>query len=255
MRAAQPLFFFPCGGGSAARAIGAVSVPPDGVTAVHLDAAGFRVTFMHVCSCYNVAMTTYGYARCSTDERRQDVNRQKRDLLAMGVDDETKIYWEYESGTGKKRPEFQKLLNVLAPGDAIAVTEVSRLTRSTQQLCEVLQLVQDKRLCLRIGTFTVDCRDERPDAMTKGMLLMWGVFSEMEREMLSERVKSGMANARAMGKTIGHPRLRMSDIPQKFWKHYPSLKEKKLSLTDLAKIVGVSRPTIYRYIALAEGRR
>lgn len=200
-------------------------------------------------------MAIYGYARCSTDERRQVIDRQKRDLLAMGVDDESKIYWEYESGTNTKRPEFRKLLNVLQSGDTLTATEVSRLTRSTQQLCEVMQLVQDRHLCLQIGAFTVDCRSEQPDAMTKGMLMMWGVFSEMERDMISERVKSGMANARAKGKTIGHPKLRMSDIPQKFWKHYDSYKQNQLSLTELAKLVEVSRPTIYRYIDVAEGRR
>lgn len=200
-------------------------------------------------------MATYGYARCSTDERRQDIDRQKRDLLAMGVEDESRIYWEYESGTNRKRPEFQKLLDVLQEGDTLAATEVSRLTRSTQQLCEVMQLVQDKHLCLQIGAFTVDCRNEQPDAMTKGMLLMWGVFAEMERDMISERIRSGMANAKAKGRTLGHPKLRHKDIPQKFWKHYPDYKEKRMSLTDLAKIVGVSRPTIYRYIDVAEGRR
>ena len=200
-------------------------------------------------------MATYGYARCSTDERRQDIDRQKRDLLAMGVDDESRIYWEYESGTSTKRPEFKKLLELLQPGDTLAATEVSRLTRSTQQLCEVMQIVQDRHICLQIGAFIVDCRDEQPDAMTKGMLMMWGVFAEMERDMISERVRSGMANARAKGKKIGHPKLRMSDIPQKFWKHYDSFKEKKISLTELATLVGVSRPTIYRYVDVAEGRR
>ena len=200
-------------------------------------------------------MATYGYARCSIDERRQDIDRQKRDLLALGVDDESKIYWEYDSGMNTKRPEFKKLLKILQPGDTLVATEVSRLTRSTQQLCEVMQIVQDRHICLQIGAFTVDCRDEQPDAMTKGMLMMWGVFAEMERDMISERVRSGMANARAKGKKIGHPKLRMSDIPQKFWKHYDSFKEKKMSLTELATLVGVSRPTIYRYIEVAEGRR
>ena len=116
-------------------------------------------------------------------------------------------------------------------------------------------MVQDRHICLQIGAFTVDCRNDHPDAMTKGMLMMWGVFAEMERDMISERVTSGMANARAKGKTIGHPKLRMSDIPHKFWKHYDSYKEKKMSLTELSKLVGVSRPTIYRYIDVAEGRR
>lgn len=153
------------------------------------------------------------------------------------------------------------LLNVLKSGDPLTTTEVSRLTRSTQQLCEIMQLVQDWNLCLQIGAFTVDCRDEKPDAMTKGMLMMWSIFAEMERDMISERVKFGMANARAKGKRIGHPKLRRKDIPQKFWNHYDDYKGGHLSLTDLAKLVDVSRPTIYRYIEcieyieVTEGRR
>ena len=78
---------------------------------------------------------TYGYARYSTDESRQDISRQKQDLLALGVPDDEHIYWEYESGAKRTRPELTKLLKIVAPGDTIAATEVSRLTRSTQQLC------------------------------------------------------------------------------------------------------------------------
>jgi DNA invertase Pin-like site-specific DNA recombinase len=102
----------------------------------------------------------YGYARCSTDESRQDINRQKRDLLAMGVSEEKDIYWEYESGTKKNRPELEKLLAIVKSGDTIATTEVSRLTRSTRQLCDIMQTIQERKLRLLIGNFTVDCRRE-----------------------------------------------------------------------------------------------
>ena len=92
----------------------------------------------------------YGYARCSTSEERQDINRQKRDLMALGVDDEKNIYWEYESGSKADRPEFSKLLDIVKPGDTILATEVSRLTRSTKQLCEVLDIVKERKLKLII---------------------------------------------------------------------------------------------------------
>lgn len=72
---------------------------------------------------------TYGYARCSTDETRQDIDRQRRELRKLGVEADTEIYWEYESGTKTERPELQKLLAVLQTGDTIVTTEVSRLTR------------------------------------------------------------------------------------------------------------------------------
>ena len=55
----------------------------------------------------------YGYARCSTDETRQDIDRQKRELFAMGVKEEKHIYWEYESGTKENRAELLKLLDVV----------------------------------------------------------------------------------------------------------------------------------------------
>lgn len=84
----------------------------------------------------------YGYARCSTDETRQDIDRQKRELFAMGVKEERHIYWEYESGTKTDRAELVKLLEVIRAGDTVAATEVSRLTRSTKQLCEMLQIFQ-----------------------------------------------------------------------------------------------------------------
>ena len=144
----------------------------------------------------------YGYARCSTDETRQDIDRQKRELFTMGVQEDQHIYWEYESGKKEDRAELMKLLDVIREGDTVAATEVSRLTRSTKQLCEILQTVQEKKIRLLIGSFSVDCRSENIDPMTKGMLMMWGVFSEMERDIISQRVKSGMKNAIAKGKRL-----------------------------------------------------
>ena len=69
----------------------------------------------------------YGYARCSTNEKEQDIDRQKRELKELGATDET-IYFEYESGTKVDRPEFNKLLNIVQKGDTVVTTEVSRLT-------------------------------------------------------------------------------------------------------------------------------
>ena len=194
----------------------------------------------------------YGYARCSTNEERQDIDRQKRELLSMGVEDKKHIYWEYESGAKKERPELTKLLDNIQAGDTIACTEVSRLTRSTQHLCELLQLVQERKLRLVIGSFIVDCRSNEIDPMTKGMLMMWGVFAEMERDITRQRIRSGMQNAKAKGKKIGRPEVKKEDLPDKFFKYYAFYKEGKMNITDLAKIVGVSRATIYNYIAIME---
>lgn len=195
----------------------------------------------------------YGYARCSCDEQRQDIMRQKRELYKLGVEDDKNIYWEYESGTKNDRVEFNKLLDVVESTDTIACTEVSRLTRSTSYLCEILKIVQEKHIRLIIGTFVVDCRTEDIDPMTKGMLLMWGVFSEMERDMISARVKSGMANARAKGVAIGRPKVDKTNLPTNFLKYYPLYKSKEINVTEFSKLAEVSRKSIYKYIEIMEG--
>lgn len=194
----------------------------------------------------------YGYARCSTDETRQDIDRQKRELFLMGVKEDKHIYWEYESGVKEDRAELMKLLDVIREGDTVAATEVSRLTRSTKQLCEILQAVQEKKIRLLIGSFSVDCRSENIDPMTKGMLMMWGVFSEMERDIISQRVRSGMKNAAAKGKQIGRPKTTVDTLPDKFWKYYKLYESDEITVSEFSRLMGCSRTTIYKYMEMAE---
>lgn len=107
----------------------------------------------------------YGYARCSTNETKQDINRQKRELVAQGVLEEN-IYWEYESGTKEDRTQLNRLLNVVVKGDVIVATEVSRITRSTKQLCEIIEFAKRRNIKLVLGSFVVDCSKEL-DPMTE----------------------------------------------------------------------------------------
>ena len=148
---------------------------------------------------------------------------------------------------------MQKLLDVVKEGDVIVTTEVSRLTRSTKHLCEILQIVQEKKLILDIGgSFRVDCSKGEMDPMTEGMVKMWGVFTEMERNIMSQRVKSGILNAKAKGKHIGRPRVTVDKIPSKFMKYYPAYKSGSLNITNMSKILECSRATIYKYISMLE---
>ena len=195
----------------------------------------------------------YGYCRCSTNETRQDITRQERDLKALGVADKKNIYKEYESGTKVNRVELQRLLDIVVEGDTIVSTEVSRITRSTKQLCEIIEMAKIKHLKLIFGNFVVDCTKEL-DPMTEGMLKMMGVFSEIERNMISQRVKSGVANARAKGKTLGRPTITIKEIPQKVIDTYNLYKDNTISKTDYAKMCNVSRPTLDKYLkVIVEG--
>jgi DNA invertase Pin-like site-specific DNA recombinase len=191
----------------------------------------------------------YGYCRCSTNESKQDISRQERDLKALGVTDNKYIYKEYESGTKINRVQLQRLLDIVNEGDSIVATEVSRITRSTKQLCEIIELAKNKHLKLVFGTFIVDCTKEL-DPMTEGMLKMMGVFSEIERNMISQRVKSGVANARAKGKIVGRPSITVKDIPQKVKDIYDMYSNGIVSKTDYAKMCDVSRPTLDKYLRI-----
>ena len=194
----------------------------------------------------------YGYARCSTNEKEQDINRQYRELKELGANDKT-IYSEYESGTKTDRKELNKLFDMVQPGDTIVTTEISRLTRSTRQLCDIIQSIKDKGLKLVIkGSITIDCSKGDIDPMTNAFLQIAGVFSELERNIISERVKSGMENAKDKGKVIGRPVTTVNNIPSIFYKHYPMYKSGKMNKRELSRICGLSYPTIYKYLNIVE---
>ena len=194
----------------------------------------------------------YGYARCSTNEELQDINRQIRELKQLGAAEES-IYREYESGMKNDRVELQRLLSAVESGDTIVATEVSRITRSTKQLCEIIELAKDRHIKLVLGSFVVDCTKEL-DPMTEGMLKMMGVFSELERNIISQRVKSGMQNAKAKGVTIGRPATSEDRIPSSFFKYYPKYKRGEINKAEFARLCSVSYPTIFKYIAIVESR-
>ena len=188
----------------------------------------------------------YGYARCSTNENKQDINRQIRELKEGGAE---VIYKEYESGTKCNRIEFNKLLDIIKEGDTIIATEVSRMTRSTKQLCDIIELAKEKKIKLVMGTFEVDCINEL-DVMTEGMLKMMGVFAEMERNMISERVKSGLKNAKSKGKVLGRPKITKEDIPKNILKNIELYFNKSITKEECAMISKISRPRLDRYIKL-----
>ena len=148
-------------------------------------------------------MKKYGYARCSTNESKQDIDRQKRELLAAGVAT-ADIFWEYESGRNENRKEFCRMMTIVKDGDTIVSTEISRITRSTRQLCDLIETVKQKRMCLNIiGSVKIDCSKGTIDPMTNAFLQMAGVFAELEVNMTSARIKSGLVNARAKGSRLG----------------------------------------------------
>lgn len=191
-----------------------------------------------------------GYSRCSTNETKQDIGRQVRELKAAGAEI---VYMEYEHGDAKVKSQQAQMFADAEAGDTILVLEVPRLARSTQQLCEIIEIIREKRLRLVIlGSITLDCREGKADPMSEAFLQMAGVFSQLELAMIRSRVRSGMANAKAKGKRIGRPQVGKEDIPANFLRHYPAFKNGTLNISELARVCDLSRTTVYKYIELLE---
>ena len=197
----------------------------------------------------------YGYCRCSTNETKQDITRQRRELKELGAVDST-IFMEYESGTKINRPELMKLLSTVKAGDTIVTTEISRITRSTKQLCDIIELVKNQQLKLVIkNSITIDCTAGKDiDPMTKAFLQMAGVFAELERDMICSRVQSGINNARAKGVKLGRPQKTVDDIPDTVKKFFDKYRAGEFTKTEYARLCGISRPTLDKYIAIMTDR-
>ena len=193
---------------------------------------------------------TYGYARCSTNETKQDINRQVRELKSAGAEE---IFLEYDHGDSRVKPRQAEMFAQAKAGDTIITLEVPRLARSTQQLCDIIDRVREKRLRLVIvGSITLDCREGQADPMSEAFLQMAGVFSQLELAMIRARVRSGVANARAKGRPIGRPHTTKDNIPAIFLRHYPAYKSGHLNISELSRVCDLSRTTIYKYISLLE---
>ena len=191
---------------------------------------------------------TWGYARCSTNEDKQDINRQIRELKAAGAEE---VIFEYEHGDAKVKKNLQLLLDSAEAGDTIITLEVSRLSRSTKQLCGIIDIIKEKHLRLIIvGSITIDCRSGDIDPMSQAFIQMSAVFAELELSMIRARVKSGMQNAKANGRKLGRPQTTKDDIPAVFYKHYPAYVAKQMNVSELARVCGLSRPTVYKYLSI-----
>lgn len=195
----------------------------------------------------------YGYARCSLAEEKggQDINRQVRELKSAGAEE---IYTEREHGDAAEKKVLDFLLGNAEKGSTIITTEVSRLSRSTQQLCGIINTIKEKHMRLIIiGSITVDCRsDGQIDPMSQAFIQMSAVFAELELSIIRARVRSGLSNARAKGATLGRPKTTKDDIPAIFYKHYPLFKQGQMNVSEFARLCGLSRPSIYKYLKLIE---
>ena len=114
-----------------------------------------------------------------------------------------------------------------------------------------MNVIKHKRLRLVIvGSITVDCRTGQIDPTSQAFIQMSAVFAELELSIVRARIRSGMQNAKAKGHKIGRPRVTREDIPACFLRHYPEFVNGNLNVSELARVCGLSRPTVYKYLKL-----
>ena len=196
-------------------------------------------------------MKTIAYLRVSTD--KQDLNNQKLEILEYAqkrnfkVDDFIEI--EVSSRRTTKQRRIDELLSRLNNGDLLIVSELSRLGRSVGQVVTFVDELIKRKIKLVAIKEGIDI-DGKKDMQTKVMVTMFTLFAEIERDLISERTKQGLAAARAKGKLLGRPKgsLGKSKLDGKEQLIKDELKY-KVAKSAIARKLEVSRTSLVNFIA------
>jgi DNA invertase Pin-like site-specific DNA recombinase len=185
-----------------------------------------------------------GYLRVSKTDGSQTTDLQRDALITAGVG-EDHLYEDRASGKLDARPGLDAALKALRPGDTLVVWKLDRLGRDLRHLVNMIHDLEKKQ----VGFKVLSGHGASIDTTTPAGKLVFGIFAalaEFERELISERTKAGLAAARARGRSGGAPfkmtvaklRLAMSAMGQ------PETK-----VDELCKELGITRQTLYRYVA------
>lgn len=176
----------------------------------------------------------YGYARVSTDGQTLDAQREA--LTAAGAD---KVFTETASGAKSDRAQLTRLMQAVAAGDAVVVTRLDRLARSTRDLLNILGTLAERGVMFR------SLSDAWADTTTphgRLMLTVLGGLAEFERELIRSRTSEGRKRAKARGQAFG-PKRKLTPFQQQ------QVRERKAAgepVRDIARSYNVSASTISR---------
>ena len=195
-------------------------------------------------------MKTVAYLRVSS--RSQDLANQKLAILdyaqkqQLVVDRFVEI--QVSSRKARQRESIDDLVHSLSEGDRLLVSELSRLGRSLGQVIHIVDTLVHRKIRFIAIKEGIEL-DGKQDLQTKVLVALFGLFAEVERDLIAERTKEGMAAARAQGKMLGRPK----GLPGKSKldgkeNDLRELMGKGLSISSIAKLLGVSRNALYHFI-------
>ena len=184
--------------------------------------------------------TRIGYARCSTD--KQDLTAQQAALVELGVAPD-RIYTDRGlTGTHRARPGLDQALAAVRAGDTLVVPKLDRLARSVPDARDIADSLVKRDVKLALGTSVYD----PSDPMGKMFFNILATFAEFEADLIRMRTREGMAIARAKGKLRGkQPKLSSKQQKELCRMHASG----EYSISDLAELFSISRPTVYRTLA------
>jgi DNA invertase Pin-like site-specific DNA recombinase len=183
-----------------------------------------------------------GYARVSTEH--QNLNRQLKALEEAGAEF---IYQEKVSGATSEREELQKMLEELNEGDTVIVTDLTRISRSTQDLFNLVELIKGKGASLKsIKDKWLDTSDD--SAYSEFLFTVFAGISQLERKLIKERQAEGIAIAKQNGKYKGRVKKyhKKNDALNHAIELYLNRTENGLSATEIVKRTQISRSALYR---------
>jgi DNA invertase Pin-like site-specific DNA recombinase len=176
-----------------------------------------------------------GYARTSTVEQKAGFEAQLRELQAAGCE---KVFREQVSSVGQ-RLQLEAVLDFIREGDTLVVSKLDRLARSTQHLLGIVDRVKAKRAHLQI----LDLGMDTSTATGKLLLTVIGAIGQFERELMLERQREGIAKAKADGKYKGRKPTAQAKTDE-----VRALHEQRIGATQIAKILGIGRASVYRIL-------
>jgi DNA invertase Pin-like site-specific DNA recombinase len=179
-----------------------------------------------------------GYARVSTDE--QDLALQLDALNQAGCE---RVFTDKASGSANNRPGMEQLLSHLRPGDCLVVWKLDRLGRTVKGLVDMVTDLETKGIQFRSLTDGIDTST----GAGRFFFHVMAALAQMERELIAERTKAGLAAAKARGK-LGGRKPKMTDTKISAAK---KLLQSGTPAKEVAENLGISIPTLYRWIPAA----
>ncbi|ENZ36311.1 hypothetical protein HMPREF1084_00895 [Clostridium butyricum 60E.3] len=203
----------------------------------------------------------FGYMRISTQKEKQTTDRQKLTLEKYAKDNDFKfneLIEERISGTVKaeNRPQYNQLKSKLRQGDILIVTDIDRLGRSADDV--IMEFKKLKSEGIRVIALDTPYLNEWEkvqngsiyDMIADIFITLKAHMAQQEREKTISRINQGLEVAKSKGKKLGRPK---ADLPQDFIKEYTKFKNGeygKMSALSFAKMIGIGRSTLYKYIKL-----